>query len=103
MDEATVASAGYHRTTTQALIESLKLKKEYSITELETRRAVEIRDEELLKEVERKRAERVLEHMRVRDITRAKIRAYEEKVLADTGTYRLFELEISLHILESRN
>jgi hypothetical protein len=47
MDEAVATSVGHHRTTTRGLIESLKLKNNFSIVEVETRRAVEIWDEEL--------------------------------------------------------
>jgi len=51
MDEATVTSLGYHRKTTPAVIELLDFKKEYSITEVDNRLAVEKRNEERWKGV----------------------------------------------------
>jgi hypothetical protein len=68
-------------------MESLKLKEAYSITELETRLAVEKRVEELQKELERARAEREFEHQRVTHISKAKMEADSVKVAIDTGTH----------------
>jgi serine phosphatase RsbU (regulator of sigma subunit) len=103
MDEAARTSLGFQRTTIPTLIESLNLKKEYSITELDDRRSIEKRDEEHHKELERMRAEREFEPQRAAHIAKAEMAADAEKVAINTGTHSLFGLEISLHLVQAPN
>jgi hypothetical protein len=103
MDDAARASLGFHRTTTPTLIESLNLKKEYSIIELDNRRDIEKRDEGHQRELERMRALKEFEHQRATHIARAEMEADAEKVAINTGTHSFIGVEILLHPVQGPN